>query len=456
VGHKLKFILSDLHIGAAHLRSDNFLYRDFRAADEFITLLQAIRQESERDEREVELIINGDFLAFLQVPAVDKYDPTEIYPIETYQDSSEAASIKRLNIIIDSNQVVFNALSEFFHPKHPKRHVTIIKGNHDVSLYWPGVKSRLREVLEASGAHTSLLRFANEFVSREQIYVEHGHQRAEKMNGYQDSFDPRAGHDRNQLEYPAGSRFIVDFLNQAKIKWWFVDHVKPVTTLIWYALKWDFDFACQALASFIRHTPALVVSNYQMGGQLPPVTETFLQTLESPVERQQLLSNYTSSNDFRQSFHQQVLQYLDDATVDNKGEADWPFIEVSDDPVTMGNADQQRQRSILEAGALQIARQEGARVVVFGHSHFPVQHTLSDAAVYINTGTWTQDFANAPPEVWRNLFDGSSVTDDKPSRFPYARIEYEGQRIDRASLYFIEANNHSEAPTVTVPYSDSL
>jgi hypothetical protein len=64
------------------------------------------------------------------------------------------------------------------HVESPQRHITIIKGNHDVSLFWPGVKNHLREMLGASGARASLLRFADEFVSREKIYVEHGHQHA--------------------------------------------------------------------------------------------------------------------------------------------------------------------------------------------------------------------------------------------------------------------------------------
>jgi hypothetical protein len=135
---------------------------------------------SEQDRREIELIINSDFLSFCMFPAVDRYDPDERYPLETYLDSSQQASIKRLNLIVEGHPEVFDALSDFIHVEAPQRRVTIIKGNHDVNLYWPGVKSRLREVLGASGSRSALLLFAEEFVSRERIYVEHGHQRTEK------------------------------------------------------------------------------------------------------------------------------------------------------------------------------------------------------------------------------------------------------------------------------------
>jgi hypothetical protein len=178
-------------------------------------------------------------LELLQVPAVDHYDPDENYPIEAYHDSSEPASIKRLNRIVEGHPEVFNALSDFMHVEAPQRRITIIKGYHDVNLYWSGVKGRLREVLGASGARSSLLLFAEEFVNREKIYVEHGHQRTEKMNSYHDFLDPRRPDDLSQLYYPTGSYFNIDIFTRRGRERWFFDNIKPVTTLIWYALQWD-------------------------------------------------------------------------------------------------------------------------------------------------------------------------------------------------------------------------
>jgi UDP-2,3-diacylglucosamine pyrophosphatase LpxH len=165
VGHKLKFVLSDLHLGVGHQES-NYL-EDFTVDTLLAHFLQQIWRESEREQREIELIINGDLFEFLQVPAVDQYDPNANYPLETYLDSSEAASIKRLDLIVQAHPEVFAALSDFMQVEAPQRRITIIKGNHDVNLYWSGVKARLREVLDASGERSSLLLFAEEFVSRE-------------------------------------------------------------------------------------------------------------------------------------------------------------------------------------------------------------------------------------------------------------------------------------------------
>ena len=429
MSRKLKFVVSDLHIGAEK-------QQDSIISVNFARFLHTIQVENKRENCEIELIINGDFLAFLQVPAVDSYLPQTCYPIEAYHDSSQEASVTRLDIIIRTNPGIFNALSDFLHAKSPRRQITIIKGNHDISLFWPGVKSRLREVLGASGARASLLRFADEFVSREQIYVEHGHQRAEKMNGFHDSFDPRAPHDLMQLQYPAGSRFAIDFLNEARQDLWFVDHIKPVTTLIWYGFRWNLNFACQALASFIRHTPALVVSNFEMGKFLPPSTEEFLHRLEDPYQRKALAKQYATDPEFRLAFHQQVQQYLDDATVDNKGEANLSFTEVSEDPLAMGQADQQRQHYMLYQAAQEIAAQEKARIIIFGHTHSPTLEALPGGYIYINTGSWQKNLNDVSQETWRELFEGKLEFENTANRFPYARIEYDDQDNPNAELLY--------------------
>jgi len=436
-----------LHIGAGQATAAGVPDQAFAATQQFIDFLHTIKDESERDNREIELIINGDMFAFLQVPAVDNFDPKIVYPASAFHDSSQEASVKRLNIIVQRNTAIFDALSDFIHVENPQRRITIIKGNHDISLFWPGVKTRLRELLGASGARASLLRFADEFVSREQIYVEHGHQRAEKMNGYQDSFDPRAATNPTQLHYPAGSRFTIDFLNGAKSRWWFVDHIKPATALIWYALHWNFDFACDALVSFIRHTPSLVVNDLELGSQTLVANPKLLRELESREQRDQLARNYAASPAFRREFHRLVQQYLGDATIDNKGEAAFRFVDISDDPLEMGQADQQRQRAMLNHAAQLVAAQERAKVILFGHSHFPVFETLPNGCTYINTGSWTRDLSNAAPETWRALFSGTLAPADVPPTLPYARIEYDDHGTPSARLLTFNGPSNSNTET---------
>ena len=444
MGRKLKFVLSDLHLGAGHPESSYL--EDFTLDKILARFLQEIGQEGEQDQREIELIINGDLFEFLHIPAVDSFDPTLPYPLEDYLDSSEAASIKRLNLIVEGHPEVFNALSDFIHIEAPQRRITLIKGNHDVNLYWSGVKARLREMLGASGARSSLLLFAEEFVSREKIYVEHGHQRAEKMNSYHDFLDPRRPNDLSQLYYPAGSYFAIDFFNQVSRERRFFDHIKPITTLIWYALQWDFDFAVRLLARFIRHTPALVVSDFRPNDTFTLPADPWLSHLENAETRQELAGRYTADPDFRRQFHRQIQQYLSDATTISRDPALAPPAEVSSDPIAMGRADQTQQQAALHRAAEGIARKQNARVVVFGHTHYPVQETLETGSVYLNTGCWLRDLANVSPEIWRGLFDGSVAYADLRPSLPYARIDYDETNNPTARLLFFAEEVSSPNP----------
>jgi UDP-2,3-diacylglucosamine pyrophosphatase LpxH len=415
VGYKLKFVLSDLHLGAGHIES-NYL-EDFTVDTKLAQFLQAISHESERDQREVELIINGDFFEFLEVPAVDNYRPGEVYPDEAYLDSSEQASIQRLNIIVEGHPLVFDALSDFIHVEAPQRRITLIKGNHDVNLYWPGVKARLREILGTSGTRSSMLLFAEEFISRERIYVEHGHQRAETINCYNDFLDPRLPGNPTQLYHPVGSRLVIDFFNNLGREYWFVDNIKPLTTLIWYALRWDFEFAAQMLASFIRHSPT--------HAELSFIFDDWLQGLEDAVIRRNWSARYQADPAFRQQFHRQALEYLSPIT---------ELAEISDDSLNLGRAAQRLQQTVLYQAAAEIAQRQGAALVIFGHSHRPAQEVLATGGVYLNTGGWLRDLSAATPETWQTLFTGRLSYRDIPLNLPYARIDYDEDNQPMAQL----------------------
>ncbi len=397
---KLKFVLSDLHFGAGYANEGNHL-ENFVADEAFICLLDEIQQESEQDKREVEFIINGDFLDFLAVPAADVYDPRRSYPKGFYWDSSELASIKRLNLIAAGHGAVFQALAKFVSLRTPQRRVTLIKGDHDVNLYWPGVKARLRELLDSAGGRASQLMFAEKFVNRENIHIRHGHQEAEVFNRYPDFLDPRRTDDRTQLHYPLSFQLYTDFLAETDIERWFMDNVKPATALICYALPLKFDFAVKLLLGFIKI----------QSGQLP--ADPFLQALLDTPSRQHVEQHYMASAEFRSEFHEKMLPYLNLP----------PLVTDFNNPLGMGQAIQEHQQTILRQAAETVAEQVGAQVIIFGHTHRPSQESLNTGAVYINTGSWTKDCITAPGQNLVEFFKGT-LQHVIPNSLPYARIDY--------------------------------
>ena len=431
MGQKLKFVLSDLHIGAGRIGEQRHYPDNFLADDEFANFLQTISLESERDNREVELIINGDFLDFLRLPAVDDFNPTEIYPKETFLDSSKEASIKRLNIIYQGHKRVFEALTHFMRSETPKRRLTIIKGSHDVHFYWPRVKSRLRELLNASGTRASLLLFAEEFVSREKIYVEHGHQQAEKINRYVDFRDPIRPDNPTQIIYPDGSHLAINLHCDIGPDYPFVGTITPITTLIWLALKWDPPLAAKLLVHIGQQipSPVLDVSGPDDMWQVLRNEETSFQAL------QQSLDDIT----LRRQLYHSIRRCLHYMSADEVSAPPTFSDDVThDDPLTMAQISQDQSRTKLALAAARIAGQEGAQAILFGFSHQATQKRLKNGAVYINTGCWAQDFSAASSETWQAIFERSGLhgklPNEIPAKLPYARIDYDEADTPSAQL----------------------
>jgi hypothetical protein len=255
------------------------------------------------------------------------------------------------------------------------------------------------------------------------------------MNGYRDFLDPRLFDDPSRLYYPAGSHFVIDFFNRVERERWFVDSIKPLTTLLWYALRWDFNFAADMLTCFIRHTPALVLSDFGPGSnEFAFSLHTLLRDLENEESRSQLAHRYTTETAFRRQFHQQIQQYLGDATIMNKDEPPPAMVHISSDPLVMGRADQAQQENALRQAAADMARQEGASVVLFGHTHRSGQAPLATGGLYINTGCWIKDLSAAPTELWEALFKESQLAGELPKRLPYARIDYDENNQPGAKL----------------------
>ena len=117
-------------------------------------------------------------------------------------------------------------------------------------------------------------------------------------------------------------------------------------------------------------------------------------------------------------------------------------------------AEEEMQRSALEDAAAQKVRQEGARVVVFGHTHHSCSQPLDDGAVYLNAGTWTwrRDFSGADLATWKRLIrDGEPFASDR--QLTYVRIDYDDQDLPRARLAEI-ARPESYRPSALRRLSD--
>jgi UDP-2,3-diacylglucosamine pyrophosphatase LpxH len=435
---KVKIIVSDLHLGAGSFDLDQG-----NVLEDFIAhFLHEMEEESEIKGTDWELIINGDMLEFLQVPATEPFDPQKAYPPENYRSSAEEDSAKKIDLIIKGHPMFFAALREFIKPAKPQRKVAIVKGNHDVELYWPAVKERIRQALYATGEERAkLLIFEEVCIHREGIYVEHGNQYAEKVNRVDNFEEPLDPEREGQLAIPAGSRFVIEFFNRVEWEMWWVDSIKPMTALIWYALAIDFPFAVKTLAAFLKVVPILILAADEE--DLLAEAKQLVRELEDEAQVQVLGQRYAEDETFRREFNARVDRLLEAVDAPPEVARARTLDEVSAFNLAKSVIDE--VNSSLHRAAEVKARETGAEIVVFGHTHDPLCERLEGGSLYLNSGTWTwwRDLAETGLDDWKEFYAA-------PEKFmgehylTYARIDYDefgrphGRVLDYSGRLVIE------------------
>jgi len=432
VTHPFKIILSDLHIGPGDGDAENPL-EDFTADDDFARLLAEAAAESETGGKPAELIINGDFVEFLQIPTVDNFDPRAIYSPAMYRDTSAAASVKQLKIVIDRHPKVFTALADFLRPDPPVRRVTILNGNHDANFYWADVQNLLRDTIGAKGHRRDCLQFATTFINRDGIWVEHGNQRTEKVNRFPDFDHPTDPGDPTRLYLPPGSEFVISYFNVAEREAWWLDNIKPFTSLIWFALKWDFDLAAELLLGFLAHSPGLLAGSFAVGTE-DAGAPNLISQLEDDAQRSELAARYAAEPAVRRDIHRQIATLLQPVGAPRPAQA-FAVADVGDDPLKMAQAEQNAARGVLSSAADALIKQGKAKAVFFGHTHHTVFEEIGDDGYYINTGSWlwSEDMSDANREQWMQLFTRPEAF-TASRRLPYARVDYDDDGNPRPQL----------------------
>jgi UDP-2,3-diacylglucosamine pyrophosphatase LpxH len=429
---KFKIVLSDFHLGAGRQDEGNAL-EDFTSDREFAALVDEVIAESSRDGAEAELIFNGDMFEMFQLPHVDTFDPNAVYKAKDCYSSTEPDTVRKVAVAIAGHPLYFDALRRFIQPGPPRRTVAFVKGNHDVLLYWPAVHELIRQRVGAAAGRGPLVGFAERCISREGIYVEHGNQYSLFLDRVPNMDEPLDPNNPGYLTWPPGAKFVMDVYNEWERRRYWLDGVKPMTSLIWYALAYDTRFALWAIPRLIRALPGLV---FGVGPEIDDARAEVAQELES-ADKRLWTAQYKTDPDFRARFNADLARALVPPPEESLVADQFAFAPGAD-PVAMGDRLRDRVRLSLREAAEQCAVESGAKVVLFGHTHEPGIETLPSGATYINTGTWTWsgDFSQAGKNTWRELFKHpDKFANDRTLTF--ARIDYDatGQPTGRRDVY---------------------
>jgi UDP-2,3-diacylglucosamine pyrophosphatase LpxH len=261
-------VVSDLHLGEGidpesgrYSRQEDFLFDD--AFARFLRYHERVKRQPRFAGRPWMLIVDGDLFDFPQVDALpEEGEPLMgVKGVARYEDLSadergfglgttEKESAWKLGRIARGHPRFFAALGWFV--AHDN-YVAVIKGNHDLELYWPAVQRRLlaeaerayvqqRQMLGegpalAAGALEERVHFYPWFYCEPgRVYIEHGGQ-YESSSHIPDYVNPISPGDPECLQVLWGNLFVRYLFNQIEDVHPFADNVKPPTRYLVWALR---------------------------------------------------------------------------------------------------------------------------------------------------------------------------------------------------------------------------
>lgn len=227
--YKSIIVISDLHLGAGTtvFNRKNFL-EDFHFDKELIEFIE-YHTSGYFSDRQVELIINGDFFDLLAVPFV-KYFDDEFW--------SEEAALEKLKMIVEAHQGVIEALINFL--SFPNNKITYILGNHDSEIILPNLQEYLYQLfpLENRSNFKILLNDKSTYIPHDGVVIMHGH---EYEVAHQFSLDSIAtsANGRRYFIPPWGSYYVTRVINKFKEQRDYINAVRPINKFIINGLIYD-------------------------------------------------------------------------------------------------------------------------------------------------------------------------------------------------------------------------
>ncbi len=227
---KTIIVVSDLHLGAGLSVNNrkNFL-EDFHYDKELIEFIE-YHSSGHYLDREVELIINGDFFDLLAIPFV-KYFDDEFW--------SESAALDKLKMAMDAHAGVIEALKDFL--TYPNNRLVYILGNHDAELVFESLRDYLTEQFPENDRFKFRILLNDEtvYIPEDGIVLKHGH---EYELAHQYSIKTCIATDINHNKFfipPWGAYYVTRVINKFKEGRDYINAVRPINKFIINGIIYD-------------------------------------------------------------------------------------------------------------------------------------------------------------------------------------------------------------------------
>ncbi len=222
---QFKVVISDCHLSAGRYYEGKFNpHEDFYFDQEMIDFFEFFSTGHYGDGAEgpvsVELIINGDYLDFLNVPYLGEFE----------EGITEEIALVKLEAIIAGHSRVMDALRKF--ASKPNKKITYLIGNHDAELFFEKVRERITKLWDPEGQYPSekvkIVVDTDRLDYEGGLQIRHGNQ-LEASN--QLDFE-RPMHDlpngEKVLNIPWGSIYVLKIINRLKWERRNLDKIRPL------------------------------------------------------------------------------------------------------------------------------------------------------------------------------------------------------------------------------------
>lgn len=241
---KIKLVLSDLHLGKGRQLENGSInaLEEFYYSEKLVEFIQYYSTGAFRDY-DIELIINGDFLNFLQVD----------YRGHFLSVITESVALEVLKSILKGHVVVFKAMGEFL--AQPHRKITYVIGNHDQAMMFQACRDYLDQVVGQRLQYKNIIYFFDG------VHVEHGHMHEAANRMDPKKFFLKQGWPEPILNLPFGSHFFVELVLKIKEKYPHIDKVRPFGRMIRWSLFNETFLTLKAFFSLLKYAYRMVFSN---------------------------------------------------------------------------------------------------------------------------------------------------------------------------------------------------
>lgn len=228
---KTILVISDIHLGAGLIvnKRKNVL-EDFHYDKELIEFIE-YHSGGLYYNREVELIINGDFFDLLAVPFVPYFDD-EFW--------SEKAALDKLKMIVEAHQGVIEALKDFL--TFPNNRLVYIIGNHDAELVFESLREYISGLFpEADRSRFQiLLNTDSHYVPEEGVVLKHGHE-YELAHHFSPETSIIIDNEGQKFFIPPwGSYYVTRVVNKFKEGRDYINAVRPINKFLINGIIYDF------------------------------------------------------------------------------------------------------------------------------------------------------------------------------------------------------------------------